>query len=190
MAWLIWFFAAVVSSNFNPSVMSSGFTGEAWKASSVLDFDAAAISLFVSVYIWKLFLLRTLVSIAIISIMSEPTTAVSKPNSEGVAEISNGANSVAVSKEIAKEVWSEGTSRLRLIIEKVSEMKESDNDGVKKVIFCFSFYLVLCWRVPNDVSFFLLQQVTSIDSMVNKIGVHGTQMDELSGLVNKEAHQF
>jgi hypothetical protein len=31
--------------------MSSGFTGEAWKASSVLDFDDGAISLFVSVYI-------------------------------------------------------------------------------------------------------------------------------------------
>jgi hypothetical protein len=97
--------------------MSSGFTGEAWKATSVSDFDAAAISLFLSVYIWKLFLLQTLVSIAIISIMSEPTAVVSKPNSEGVAEISNGANSVEVSKEIAKEVLSEVSSRLRLIID-------------------------------------------------------------------------
>jgi hypothetical protein len=48
---LVFLFATVVYLNFNPSVMSSGFTGEAWKASSVLDFDDGAISLFVSVYI-------------------------------------------------------------------------------------------------------------------------------------------
>jgi hypothetical protein len=50
MAWLF-LLATVVYLNFNPSVMSSGFLGEAWKASIVLDFDAGAISLFVSVYI-------------------------------------------------------------------------------------------------------------------------------------------
>ena len=89
--------------------------------------------------------MQTLVSIAaIISIMSEPSAAVSKPNSEGVAEINNEANSVTVPKEITNEILLELSSRLRLIIEKVTEMKESNNDGLKKVIFCFSFYPVLC----------------------------------------------
>ena len=50
MAWLF-LFATVIYLNFNPSVMSFGFLGEARKASIVLDFDAGAISLFFSVYI-------------------------------------------------------------------------------------------------------------------------------------------
>ena len=59
MAWLF-LFATVIYLNFNPSVMSSGFLGEAWKASIVLDFDAGAISLFVSVYIRCLWQQRSL----------------------------------------------------------------------------------------------------------------------------------
>ena len=74
------------------------------------------------------------------TIMSELSTAVSKRRSEGVAETSNEANSVTVSKEITDEILSELCSRLRVIIAKVTEMKTSDNNDLKKVIFCFSFY--------------------------------------------------
>jgi hypothetical protein len=45
-----------------------------------------------------------------------------------------------VSKEITNEILSELCSRLRVIIAKVTEMKASDNNDLKKVIFCFSFY--------------------------------------------------
>ena len=71
--------------------------------------------------------------------MSEPTLSASKPNAEGVAEISKGACSVAGTIDVVKEVWSEVSERLKPIMEKVSKMKESDNDGVKEVIFCFLF---------------------------------------------------
>ncbi len=68
------------------------------------------------------------------TIMSELSTAVSKRRSEGVDETSK------VSKEITNEILSELCSRLRVIIAKVTEMKTSDNNDLKKVIFCFSFY--------------------------------------------------
>ena len=68
------------------------------------------------------------------TIMSELSTAVSKRRSEGVDETSK------VSKEITNEILSELCSRLRVIIAKVTEMKASDNNDLKKVIFCFSFY--------------------------------------------------
>jgi PAB1-binding protein PBP1 len=65
---------------------------------------------------------------------SELSTEVSKRRSEGVDETSK------VSKEITNEILSELCSRLRVIIAKVTEMKASDNNDLKKVIFCFSFY--------------------------------------------------
>jgi hypothetical protein len=68
------------------------------------------------------------------TIMSELSTEVSKRRSEGVDETSK------VSKEITNEILSELCSRLRVIIAKVTEMKASDNNDLKKVIFCFSFY--------------------------------------------------
>jgi hypothetical protein len=68
------------------------------------------------------------------TIMSELSTGVSKGRSEGVDETSK------VSKEITNEILSELCSRLRVIIAKVTEMKTSDNNDLKKVIFCFSFY--------------------------------------------------
>ena len=54
--------------------------------------------------------------------------------------INNEANSVTIPKEITNEILLELCSRLQFLIEKVTEMKESDNNDLKKVIFCFSFY--------------------------------------------------
>ena len=68
------------------------------------------------------------------TIMSELSTEVSKRRSEGVDETSK------VSKEITNEILSELCSRLQVIIAKVTEMKASNNNDLKKVIFCFSFY--------------------------------------------------
>ena len=76
--------------------------------------------------------------------MSERSTAVSKPSLEEVVAINNEANSVTVPKEITNEILLELSSRLQFLIEKVTEMKESDNNDLKKVIFCFSFCPVLC----------------------------------------------
>ena len=77
---------------------------------------------------------------AIISIMSEQSAAVSKPSMEELVASNNEADSVTVPKEITNEILSELCSRLRVIIAKVTEMKASDNNDLKKVIFCFSFY--------------------------------------------------
>ena len=81
---------------------------------------------------------------AIISIMSEQSAAVSKPRLEELGASNNEADSVTVPKEITNEILLELSSRLQFLIEKVTEMKESDNNDLKKVIFCFSFCLVLC----------------------------------------------